>query len=159
TYLAMLIKEKRAIGHVGPGLDTVAKLIVTINPLKESKHLTPAVLKDVPQGYRAELSQLGYTSAARNFRFLHDRRWYLTTDDAKLAVLRMVDRGDLVAQCNLSYLPGDTKSPPNLADFQRDVQDSLGKNFGQFVTAGQETTKAGNRALRVVVHGTVSQLP
>ncbi len=36
--LAMLVKEKRAVGHVGPGLDVVAKLLVKVTPITESVH-------------------------------------------------------------------------------------------------------------------------
>ena len=33
----MLIKEKRSVGHVGPGLDTVAKLIMKLQPIAASE--------------------------------------------------------------------------------------------------------------------------
>ena len=44
NYFAMLVKEKRAVGHVGPGLDVVAKLLVKVTPITESVHLTPEVV-------------------------------------------------------------------------------------------------------------------
>jgi len=158
AYLALLIKEKRSVGHVGPGLDTVAKVILTIQPISGSARLTAAALQQVPEKVTPELSQLSYASQGGKFRFKHDRRWYLTSDDAKLSIWRMLDRGELVAQCNMSALSG-SKKPITLAEFQRDVQTSLGKNFGQFVKASQSTNDAGYTVLRLVVHGTVSQLP
>ncbi len=42
--LLLAIKEQRGIGHVGPGLDVVAKLKETFTPLIESKLLTPEVV-------------------------------------------------------------------------------------------------------------------
>ena len=158
AYLALLIKEKRSVGHVGPGLDTVAKVIVTIQPIAASDKLTAATLEQVPDKITPELSQLSYASQGGKFRFNHDRRWYLTSDDAKLSIWRMLDRGELVAQCNMSAL-SSAKKPITLAEFQRDVQTSLGKNFGQFVKASQSTNDAGYTVLRLVVHGSVSQLP
>ena len=39
NYFALLVKEKRSVGHVGPGLDVVAKLLVKVTPITESVHL------------------------------------------------------------------------------------------------------------------------
>ncbi len=159
TFLALLIKEKRAIGHVGPGLDTVAKLIVSIRPIKSSQTLRPDVVAKVPDAPPPESGQLGYSAASGQFEFQYDRRWFLTAADAKLTVLRLMDRGQLVAQCNISLLPGTKKSPTTLAEFQKDVQTSLGKAFGQFTHASQSASEAGNSVYRVVVRGQVSELP
>ncbi len=159
TYLAMLIKEKRAVGHIGPGLDTVAKLIVSIRPLAASEHLTPEAVASVPQELTPELTVLDYAAPTSQFRFPYDRRWYLTADDAKLAILRLMDKGELVAQCNVSLLPGEKKSPVTLQEFQHDVETSLGKSFGQFTHASQSQNEAGYLVLRVVARGVVSELP
>ena len=158
TSFAMLVKEKRAIGHIGPGLDTVAKVLVKISPIIASEHITREVVGQLPKTSTPELLELAYTPQGRQFRFQYDRRWYVTDDEAKLAVLRMVDRGELLAQCNLSALP-TTAKPLTLAEYQRDVERSLGKNFGQFTGAVQSVNDAGYAVFRVVVHGTVSQLP
>lgn len=158
TFLALLIKEKRAVGHVGPGLDTVAKLIMSITPIKSSKYLSRQVVAKLPDR-SADASELAYSAVSGQFRFQYDRRWYLTSDDAKLTILRLLDRGELVAQCNISLLPGTKKSPTTLAEFQKDVQTSLGKSFGQFTHASQSNNDAGYLVYRVVARGEVSQLP
>ena len=158
TQFAMLIKEKRAIGHVGPGLDTVAKVIINVSPIPHSQTLTATVLQSVPQATAPEQLALAYSPKGGQFRFQYDRRWYLTEDEPKLAVLRLVDRGELVAQCNISALPKLEKAVP-LAEFQRDVERTLGKNFGKFVAAGQTINEAGYAVFRVVVHGEVGGLP
>ncbi len=158
TAFAMLIKEKRAVGHLGPGLDTVAKVIVKITPKSASRALTPSRIRQIPKRTTPKLLELGYVPKGGQFRFRYDRRWYVTGDDPKLAVLRMVDRGELLAQCNLSALP-KVKKPVTLAEFQRDVERSLGKNFGRFTSASQTVNEAGYAAFRVVVQGKVSELP
>ena len=158
TQLAMLIKEKRAIGHIGPGLDTVAKLVVKISPISGTESLDSR-LADIPAG-RAGLaaSQLTYESPA-GFGFDYDRRWFLTTEDPKLAVFRLLDRGELIAQCNVSAITGGKAKRATLAEFQKDVQASLGKNFGQFTAASQYTSSAGYSVMKVSVRGVVSKLP
>jgi len=158
NQFAMLVKEKRVVGHVGPGLDTVAKVLVSLKPLARSEGLTDTALKSIPVRATAEQIRLRYASQRGAYGFDYDRRWYLTNDDSKLAVWRMLDRGELVAQCNMSPLTGK-KKPLTLAEFQADVEKSLGKNFGQFVKAGQSVNEAGYTVFRVVAHGTVSELP
>jgi hypothetical protein len=155
---ALLIKEKRDVGHLGPGLDTVAKVIVRIAPKQTSPHLTGSLIRQIPKSTTPKLLELSYVPQGGQFRFDYDRRWYVTGDDPKLAVLRMIDHGELLAQCNLSALP-KLKKPITLAEFQRDVERSLGNNFGRFTSAGQRVNEAGYAEFRVVVQGKISELP
>lgn len=155
---AMLVKEKRAVGHLGPGLDTVAKVIVKITPQTASKTLTAARLQALPAATTPKLLELGYVPRGGQFRFRYDRRWHVTGDEPKLAVLRLIDRGELLAQCNLSALP-KVKKPITLAQFQGDVERSLGKNFGQFISASQNVNDTGYAVFRVVVRGKITQMP
>jgi hypothetical protein len=155
---AMLVKENRAVGHIGPGLDTVAKVIMNIGPIPHSQHLTAAALETLPKETPAEVLALGYEPRGGQYRMQYDRRWFVTEDEAKLTVLRLVDRGELVAQCNISPLPKLEKPVP-LAEYQRDVERTLGKSFGKFVSAGQTINEAGYAVFRVVVHGEVSGMP
>jgi hypothetical protein len=155
-FLAILVKEKRAVGHVGPGLDTVAKLIMKLTPIDASQHLADAG-DEVPP-LSPTVSQLNFVNEKGNYAFQYDRRWYVTSDEPKLAVLRFIDRGELVAQCNISALP-IAKSPATLAQFQQDVQKSLGQNFGQFINTSETKSPAGYAVLRLVAEGKVQELP
>jgi hypothetical protein len=158
-YVALLIKEKRAVGHVGPGLDTVAKVLMSITPIASSNNLTPERIAQAQAAADEVAQTLSYAAASGQFQFEYDRRWFLTSDDKRLTVLRLLDRGELVAQCNISLLPAADKKPVSLAEFQSDVQKSLGKNFGKFTSASQNTSPAGYAVLRVVAQGVVGELP
>jgi hypothetical protein len=160
TWLALLIKEKRSIGHVSPGMDVVSKMIVKVAPLAESPELSDEKLSGLATSPTAALSALAYQSKDEHLQFNYDRRWFVTSEDRNLVVLRMVERGELVAQCNVGLLPAKSEQNKEmtLQDFQHEVQTSLGKNFGQFVNAGQRTNKAGYREYRVTANGQVSEL-
>jgi hypothetical protein len=74
--------------------------------------------------------------------------------------MRLVDRGELIAQCNVSMLPKlNVDQPLTLEMFQKEVQQSLGKNFGLFERAAERESANGLRLLHVVAMGTVSDLP
>jgi hypothetical protein len=75
-------------------------------------------------------------------------------------ILRLVDRGDLIAQCNISPLPTFAKGEVlTLEGFQNDVKQVLGKNFGQVVEAAQEAGDDGLVMQRVTVGGPSGELP
>jgi hypothetical protein len=158
--LTLAIQEKREIGHVGPGLDVVAKLRLKIVPLDSSETLSDAALADVATDAVPARERLEHTAASDGFRFLCDRRWYVTGDERDLIVLRMVERGDLIAQCNIS--PVAPRSPErriSLAQYQIEVKHTLGDDFGRVLSVGQWTDQAGQLVYRVTVGGEVNGLP
>jgi hypothetical protein len=160
TWLGMLIKENRSIGHVGTGLDVVARLQTTVTPAAASPQLTDTALADLPLTATPELTQLVHRSADGQWLFRYDRRWFITGEAADALVLRLIDRGELVAQSNLAALGKiEPKKLVSLDGFQKDIQRALGKRFGQFVKASQRANDAGYRVYRVVAQGEVEELP
>jgi hypothetical protein len=160
TWMAASLKEKRAIGHAEPGLDVTARLRVVIEPLEQSDHLGDRQLRDLALDPNTGASLLVFESRRGNFRLVHDRRWRSMVDRHNLSVLRFVDRGDLVAQCNVSEL-ADVEPGKHMAleSFQQEVQRSLGDKFGQIVEASQFDTDEGTRVLRVQAAGSASEIP
>ncbi len=163
TALHLTIREKRSVGFVSPGLDVTAELNIEIAPLAGSDQLTTAV---VNEGLRAQKDSddapqpLLLHSAAGQFQLCYDRRWHVTREDAAVVVLRLVDRGELVAQCNISPLPDlPGAEPTSLEQFQEDVEKSLGSHFGQFLTAAEGKSASGLRLLKLVVSGKASDVP
>jgi hypothetical protein len=156
-WLALLIKDKRPIGHVNPGMDVVAKILVersvlTADSAPELATSNKTLSAPDPQ------PQLLFEPAGGGYSLTYDRRWFVTTADRELAVLRLLDRGELLAQCNISPLPAMRNSVAksiSLEDFQAHVKDALGKRFGQFVQASQIEAKDGQegQVYRVVVQG------
>jgi hypothetical protein len=160
TWFGLLIREKRSVGHVGPGLDIVARLQMKIAPIEESLHLTDGALAGLSLDSSTESSWLAYESVAGEWQLLNDRRWFMTSDDPKAAVFRMIDDGEFVAQCNVSSLPqASVEKLPSLSKFQEDIEAGLGESFGQFISAKQETNDLGYRVFRVVVDGKASEVP
>ena len=83
----------------------------------------------------------------------------MLNESAESVSLRLIDRGELVAQCNISALP--TVEPGmrmTMIKFQEDVELALGKNFGRWISAGEATTSSGHDICRVLATGDVEQL-
>jgi len=160
TWLAMSLKEQRAIGHAEPGIDATARLRIALTPIDEPPHLTDAALAGLPLDHHEGSELIEFRSQEGGFRFVHGRGWQVMVDRHDVAILRLIERGDLIAQCNASSLPPLKPGQHlQLAAFQTDVERALGDKFGQFTEASQLTTDSGLRVLRAVVSGVVSELP
>jgi hypothetical protein len=159
-WFGLLVREDRDVGHVAQGLDVVARLKIQIEPRERSERLADAAIEGLDLEPTDAATRLTCESAEGGWRFAHDRRWYLVTSQRDLTVLRMIDRGELVAQCNIAPLPRvETGKQATLEQFQNDVKEALGKEFGQFVKASQRADEKKHRVLHVVAQGVVSELP
>ncbi len=130
--------ETRSPGPVEMGLDVKSTLTMT-----RSADPPPATLTD------AGLAQLNLEITPRSQRLLllapdgkatllHDRHWFSFWDDPKLSVLKRVEGGQVVAQCNLSVGPaagqGRHQDP---TQFRDDVRRALKGRFVQFLGSGE----------------------
>lgn len=159
TWLAVLLKEKRAIGHVEPGVEATTRLQMTLAPIAEPKDLSVAELRDVDLSPYPELLRLEHVSQAGGYRLDHERRWHVMTDSNEVLALRLVDRGELLAQCNIRHITiPDPSRQPSLTQFQADIRRSLDKNFGQFVRVGESGNSLGQTIFRAEAAGTVEEL-
>ena len=160
TWFGLLVREDRSVGHVDTGFDVIARLQMRITPGRHSEHLTKAALAKMSLEPTAEQTELSYESAAGGWRFVHDRRWFVITDEKDQAVLRLIDGGDKLAQCNVSSLPPSADATEvDLEQFQSDVKQALGENFKSFVRASQRHSEADYRVYRVVAEGESSGVP
>ena len=160
AWAGWLIKEKRSVGHVATGLDVAAKMQIAISPIAEPKHLTAGVARQISLDSPAQPLTLECHSPSGKFAFQHSRGWHVMDEAGDVLTMRYVDRGELVAQCNVTAPPdADPGKLPTLAAFQREIEKGLDKNFGQFVQASESVNSAGHMIYRVVAEGKVSDLP
>jgi hypothetical protein len=160
TRLNLAVREKRAIGGATPGLDAVAKLQITIDPLRHVPQLNDEEIARATKAARTPARDLLYESTTMGFRVEHDRQWFMTSEQRESVILRRVDGSDLVAQCTLAVLPPKSAGrQTTLEQFQKDVVYSLGKDAGQLISARQWQNQRGHYSYEVVVRGKVDALP
>lgn len=160
TWLAMSVREDRAIGHATPGFEVTARVRVEINEKADSSELSDSLLSELPLELNSGSTLLQLESTIGGFGLLHARDWQMMVDRHDVTILRMIQQGELIAQCNISSLPDlAVGKRVQLTEFQADIEKALGKNFGQFVEASQQKNERGHRVLRAVVSGMASELP
>ena len=159
TGLSLDVREKRAIGHAEPGFEVHAKVVIKAKELNELPRLTEVATRLGNSATDAALL-IDYRAERGGFALLHDRGWHVMVDDRELSVMRLVERGDLVAQCNISRLPAASETDVlQLSKYQVEIQRALKNQFSGFVEASEGMTDTGLRILKVAVAGTASDLP
>ncbi|MDR0705592.1 MAG: hypothetical protein LBF88_11465 [Planctomycetaceae bacterium] len=159
NWLGLLIEENRSIGHVGPGLDLVARLQVKISPIEAPQVLTDNAISNINVKPTDSVLKLKYNGGKGPWQFSHDRDWYVFQDDPQTTILRKLHKGELVAQCNIADMGKvDLKTMTTLDKFKKELADGLGKNFGKVVAAEEHTNRLGYKVFTVLIDGTVEEL-
>jgi hypothetical protein len=160
TRFNLAVHEKRAIGGATPGLDAVAKLQITMEPLESCPQLESAKLGATVRSDRSTALELLYDSPQLGYQLPHDRQWFVTSEGREEVTLRRVDGTDVVAQCTVLALPPKSAGrQTTLEQFQKDVMYSLGKNGGELVRTRQWQNSHAHYCYEVVVSGSVEDMP
>ncbi|MDR0871158.1 MAG: hypothetical protein LBN39_10245 [Planctomycetaceae bacterium] len=159
NWLGLLIEEDRSVGHVGPGMNVVARLQVKVSPLDAPQSLTDDIVEGIDAKPNVQTLQLKYGGGKGPWRFSHDRSWYVFQDDVQATILRKLSKGELIAQCNIADMGKvDLKTMTTLDKFQKELSNGLGKNFGKVAAAEEKQNKAGYKVFTVLIDGTVDEL-
>jgi hypothetical protein len=160
TRLNLAFTEKREAGRIGPAVDVTGKLTLEVDPLSEVEGIADDQLAKIAGADAALETRLLFEDKEAGLRFLSDRQWYITSEESERMVLRRVDGGEFIAQCNVIVRPERQEGrQATLAEFERDIRFSLGERFDSLVSTDQWTNEAGLLCYRMVVHGHVDDLP
>ena len=158
-WFGAAFREEREVGPAEPGFAVTARLQMAISQLDQSEPLSDASLAGLALAPSELPPPLAIASRYASCRLLADDRWYVTVDREDATVLRFVENGEAIAQCNITTMPDLAPGKHVLLEaFQQDIQKTLGGNFGQFVDASQWRTDEGLRVLRVSAAGVVSEV-
>ncbi len=151
--------EKRSVGSVSPGMDVVAKVVLKRESAADAGPLNDSVAARVPLEPDPVLMLLA-VQTPWNMRFSCDRNWHVFHQTKDQVILRLLDKGSLIAQCNVSRIssaePG--KHTPEEV-FQKDIATSLGEKLREIVQAEQLKTDDKRFLYRVTAVGESNGVP
>jgi hypothetical protein len=155
TRLELTRRERRKAGPVEEGLDITSTLTVERQSIPAPAELADAVVAALPRDDVPARELLVLIAPESRYSLTHDRDWHLYWDDPRLTVLKRLDHGEVVAQCNVNVGP---KVPPgkhqDVEQFRDDVRRALGARFVQFIGAGTvDGDPAGGFRYKVAVEG------
>jgi len=151
--------ELRKPGAVEAGLDLTSTLSLERRPAEAPAELADAVVAALPSRPDPGLELLRFTPVGGRYTLLHDRNWHIFSETTKQAVLRWLDHGEVLAQCNLAAGPNAGRGRhQDLGQFRDDVRTALGRSFGRVVGQGDvEGAAAGGFRHKVAVAGRVGE--
>ncbi|MFM7137551.1 MAG: hypothetical protein ACKO1M_10855, partial [Planctomycetota bacterium] len=161
------VSERREAGWIAPGLDVEATIGIT-----RSQAVAPAAAPvAIPSEPTLAADGLAPPEAERpagkgrpgmvwhrhrqgRYASVLDARWRVVEDGPEGLVLRLSDRGRLVAQCSVLPLPRvASEAAPSEETVRADVRRSLGEQFGLLAESESATRDDGTRLVRVVAEG------
>lgn len=157
TWLALTIKEDRSIGPAEPGFDVTARFRIALGPVSEPSRSTAVDKSPVPGDLR-HAQKLVLQGSPGTFELHYEPRWRVLVESADLHVLRMVEAGEPVAQCNIRRFR--TPEKKLTADsFKQDIKQALGDACKDAATRTEEIRDDGTRLLCVSASGESGKVP
>jgi len=136
--LTLKRSEVRKAGPVEAGLDLKSTLNVTRRPIPMPKALSDPVLATVSTDPNSLQEQILLAPPGSKYSLKHDRSWHVYWDDPRQTVLKRLDHGVVVAQCNLALGPKAGKGQhQDLEQFRGDLRRALGPRFVEILGEGE----------------------
>lgn len=133
-------KDERGLGPVNPAsvMDTAYTLKRT--PIAPPATLSNVALISVPAGFEvpATLTQLVHHDAKSRFHLLYAREWHVSMQTEERLIMRLMDRGDFVAQVTIT--PWSKAAPGQhmtADDFRKAMADTPGWEQQEVLQAGE----------------------
>src|SRR5262249_53649060 len=97
-------KDERGQGPASPAMATERTVTGTRQPIEQPDSLTDVALVSVPSDEKVPppMLFLDYRDPQGRFSLLHGREWYITSETKEHMTLRLMDRGDFVAQVTIT---------------------------------------------------------
>jgi hypothetical protein len=154
----LVYQVKSAVGAVSPGVEAEVDVRIKRTVAAENGRLTDALVKAIPISPEADAMTLLFDATPWGARMRHARDWYLfhavMEGESQVAILRLIDRGSLIAQCNVSPIasvaPGQTTP---LDQFEADIKASLKTRLKAITAREQVNVDNGMKVFRVVAEG------
>jgi len=149
---------KSAVGTVNPGIEARVDATIKRSVLTKPGRLTDDLIKSIPISPDDDSLALVFDAAPWGLRLNHSRGWYVfhavLEGSPQIAILRLIDRGSLIAQCNFSPIaPARAGENTSLDQFEGDIKKSLGKRLKTITAREQVDVGEGMKVFRVVVEG------
>lgn len=159
TNIVAAIQENRSVGHVGPGLDIVARVKLNFTPKTSTDRLTDKQLAAVPLDPNPAVLML-VQKFPDHSQFLHGRDWYLLNGEDRAVVLRWMKNGELKGQCNVHAMsPAKVGFRPTAENFTTSIKKGLGEQLLALPQVGEAEGRDGIHIHHAVAVGKAAELP
>jgi len=162
TELSWKQKDEREQGPVNPASQVEATVTLKRELLAAlPKELSDEVVAKVPEGdVPAAMTELRHADAKGRYSMVHVRDWHVTGQTDTHLVLRLMDKGEFVAQATVSVwqkVAAGKHTTPD--DFKRAIADAPGWTPSKVLTDGELPATPGRYLYRLTAEGKMDDLP
>jgi hypothetical protein len=163
TALTWKQKDNREQGPVAPASQIEAAVVLTREPLAAAPaELNDAALGVIPKGdaVPAALACLRYADPKGRYALTYPRDWHITGQTDRHLVLRLLDRGEFVAQATVvAWKKAEPGRHTAADDFKKAVANTPGWTAARVLEDAETTAPDGRWLYRVAAEGKMDDLP
>jgi hypothetical protein len=162
TELTWKQKDEREQGPVAPASQVEATVTLKRQPLAEApKELADAALADVPKGeVPASMKLLRHADPKGRYALVYPRDWHITGLTDQHLILRLLDRGEFIAQATVMHWKKAEPGKHTPADeFKKAANATPGWSAGRVLEDAETAAPDGRWLYRVVAEGKMDDLP
>jgi hypothetical protein len=152
TWLEWKQKDERDQGPASPASTADVTTRLTRTAIDPPRELSDLALVAVPDGYEppASMTQIGYIDKKKRFDLLYAREWRVVGLTEDHFIMRLMDRGDFIAQATVTPWTGDQPGKHMTAEaFQEAMAETRGWEADQVLQAGEVSSEGGRWIYRV----------
>lgn len=147
-------------GQIVPGFEGRTRIDQDFKYGVSAKQLSNLSLAKAMRSAKVQ-QRLKFVSGNGEYRLTYDPRWKLIAGESESAIMRFIDRGDLLTQCTVVMLPRRAANQPlTLEKYKTEIAKVVGQNpSARLVKTDEVTTDSGLNAMSIVVSGVEEELP
>lgn len=157
TALEWKQEDQRDQGPLSPGFKANVTINITRAIVEDVIELNDAAIATVPAGLEApsSMTAIAYRDSQNRFALTHSREWRMTSASDRHTILRLVERGDLVAQATITMLDR-AKAGEHMSkeEFEQTMMSSPGWEPGSVIEKNEVNTRPGRYVFRLSASGT-----
>jgi hypothetical protein len=161
TALDWKQKDQREQGAVNPASEVEVAVTLKREPLDAlPKELSDDAVAKLASGAPAKLTDLRLADPKGRYHIHHARDWYVTGQTDTHLVLRLVEKGEFVAQATvMPWRKVDAGKHSTMEEFKKAVADTPGWVAGKVVAEGELPAGEGRWLFRLSVEGKIDDQP
>ncbi len=153
-------EERSPPGQISPGFDGRTRIDINFTHGVDNLALSNKALAEVMRSSKVA-QRLKFESNNGSYRISYDPRWKLIAGESDTAIMRFIDKGELLSQCTVVMLPRRAANQPlKLNKYKEEIAKMVeGDSNAKLVKSNQTKTKTGMKAMSVIVAGEEDGLP
>src|SRR5262249_54816132 len=161
TALEWSQKEERDQGPASPASSNEVTTTLKRTAIEPAKELSDIALVSIPDGFEVPmpLTQVYYRDKKKRYDLLHGREWQTVAITDKHLIMRLMDRGDFVAQVTIAaWSPAQPGEHMTAEEFEEAMASSTGWEQDEVIQSGEVKSEEGRWVYRISAMGKLDGL-